>query len=83
MPGSHSMTRRLERVWVWLAMCATGAALAQDAPPPDVELLEFLGEWTDASGRFVDPTIEESAPPVSDEMPDDGTTADEVQDDAP
>ena len=78
------MTRRAERAWMWLAMCATGAALAQDAPPPEVELLEFLGEWTDASGRFVDPTLEgASAPPASDERLDGGATADEVQDDAP
>lgn len=77
------MIRRLERPWVWLAMCATGAALAQDAPPPDAELLEFLGEWTDASGRFVDPTLEDAPPPASDERPGDGVTADEVQDDAP
>ncbi|MBX9607597.1 MAG: hypothetical protein K2Y51_15350 [Gammaproteobacteria bacterium] len=77
------MIRRLERPWVWLAMCATGAALAQDAPPPDVELLEFLGEWTDASGRFVDPTLEGATPSASDEMTGDGVTAGEVQDDAP
>ncbi|MGE0861098.1 MAG: hypothetical protein AB7I01_10715 [Gammaproteobacteria bacterium] len=68
---------------MWLVMCATGAALAQDAPAPDAALLEFLGEWTDASGRFVDPTLEGVTPSAGEDVPGEVVPHEEVQDEAP
>ncbi|MCZ6575583.1 MAG: hypothetical protein O6950_03915 [Gammaproteobacteria bacterium] len=29
----------------------------ESAPPPDTELLEFLGSWETASGEWLDPAV--------------------------
>jgi len=51
------MSRRVEPWWGVLAVVVAGlACAAEEAPPPSLELLEFLGEWTQDDASFVDPT---------------------------
>lgn len=45
---------------------AQTSVCADDAPPvagPDLELLEFLGEWEDGNGQALDPAALEQAQP--------------------
>jgi hypothetical protein len=49
---------------VWLLVvpvCAAGAA-GKGAPPPDPELLEFLGTFETAGGKGIDPLLLEKEP---------------------
>lgn len=66
MPGSKSRAMLAER-YTWALLLAASSPLATtaaDAPPAppalaaaDAELLEFLGEFHDAKGEFVDPFV--------------------------
>ena len=50
---SGSKARRAKGSWLWLLLALNTATLAETAP--DLELLEFLGDWQDDSGLWLDP----------------------------
>jgi hypothetical protein len=55
-------------VAAWLLIplaCAAGAAEKGKAPPPDPELLEFLGTFETAGGKGIDPFLLEKGTPKS------------------
>lgn len=37
------------------ALLGSGTAMAEEVDVPPLELLEYLGEWQDADGRWLDP----------------------------
>ncbi len=39
-----------------VAIAATEPQIETSDPLPDMELLEFLGEWETVSGKWIDPT---------------------------
>lgn len=39
------------------ALLGSGALMAGEADVPPLELLEYLGEWQDAEGRWLDPVM--------------------------
>lgn len=47
--------RRLFAIGLWLAVPLAQAASREAEPPPNTELLEFLGSWETEDGRAVDP----------------------------
>ncbi len=44
---------------------AAGAAGREKAPPPDMEMLEFLGTFETARGKAIDPLLLNEAPKAS------------------
>ncbi len=53
---SGSKARRSRGNWLWLLLLLTLPAPGDEAPDQELlELLEFLGEWQDDSGYWIDP----------------------------
>ena len=50
--GLKASNSRANWLWLWLLLLPLSAAADT---PPDLELLEFLGEWQDDSGQWLDP----------------------------
>ena len=49
------------------ALLASAVAMAEEADVPPLELLEYLGEWEDAEGRWFDPEMLSLAMPTGGE----------------
>lgn len=47
----------VKRLLLATALLAGTAAVAEEAQAPPLELLEYLGEWGDAEGQWLDPEI--------------------------
>lgn len=48
---------RVKSLLLAAALLGSNAALAEEAEAPPLELLEYLGEWEDCEGQWVDPEI--------------------------
>lgn len=57
------MLRRAERVTRRTARAGLCTEAAPAAAGPDLDLLEFLGEWEDGNGQALDPAALEQARP--------------------
>ncbi len=51
------MSKVSHRLWLLLPLLLAGAPLAAEDTPaiPSLQLLEFLAEWQDDSGQWLDP----------------------------
>jgi hypothetical protein len=47
----------VKRLLLATTLLACAAAMAEEAEVPPLELLEYLGEWGDAEGQWLDPEI--------------------------
>ncbi len=46
-----------------MSMLGAGPALAEESQSPPLALLEYLGEWEDQEGRWIEPQLLELAMP--------------------
>ncbi len=52
----------LVAAWLLILPVCTAGAAVKGAPPPDPELLEFLGTFETAGGKGIDPLLLEKEP---------------------
>lgn len=50
------------------ALLGSNAAWAEEVDVPPLELLEYLGEWEDGEGRWIDPENLQLAMPAGEEQ---------------
>lgn len=67
--GSNRGTRvRVKPLLLAVALLGVNSVLAEETEVPPLELLEYLGEWEDSEGQWVDPQLLQLAMPRSEEQ---------------
>ena len=67
--GSNRGTQvQVKPLLLAVALLGLNSALAEETEVPPLELLEYLGEWEDHDGQWIDPQLLQLAMPRSEEQ---------------